>query len=205
MKKFNLLKEIIVINQQQLINALNSKKVFGINIDGNIIFEPFNEKEILVFKSEPKEVKNLTEFFGSNYRVVEDDGRVLLKAGLNWQEVIKLNKSQASYDDTTADGVDRFLNDDLEKIGWYATDFDISYRKLVEVLEEKCDGTLLCIEQDDPFQFSGLGFLADDKQAFDTLFNYVKNVIQNLLDNDPLYNKDNLTEDEEEAIEFFGC
>lgn len=205
MKKFNLLKEIIVINQQQLINALNSKKVFAINTDAKIVFEPFDKKDILIFKSTKTDAKNLTEFFGNNYQVLEDDGRVLLKAGLNWQEIIKLNSKRASYDDTTADGVDRFLNEDLEKIGWYATDFDITYRELVEILEDRCDGTLICIERDEPFQFSGLGFLADDKQAFEVLFNYVKEKITKLLENDPLYKKDNLTDDEEEAVEFFGC
>jgi len=203
MKKFNLIKEIIVTDKVKLVDAVNSKKVFAVNIYGDICFEPFNEKEMLVFKSTLKDTTSLSEFFGNNYQIVEDDDRVLLKAFANWQEIIKLNTPRASYDDTTSDGVDRFQNDELEKLGWYATEFDITYRQLVEVLEEKCDGTLLCIERDEPYQFSGLGFLKDDKQAFEELFSFVQNIIQNLLKNDPLYVKENLTDDEEEAIEFF--
>lgn len=203
MKKFNLIKEIIVADKVKLVDVINSKKVFGINIYGDICFEPFNEKEMLVFKSTLKDTTSLSDFFGNNYQVVEDDDRVLLKAFANWQEIIKLNTSRASYDDTTSDGVDRFQNEELEKLGWYATEFDITYRQLVEVLEEKCDGTLLCIERDEPYQFSGLGFLEDDKQAFEELFGFVQNIIQNLLENDPLYVKENLTDDEEEAMEFF--
>ena len=213
MKQFNLFKEIIVVNKNALLNAVNSKKEFGINSKGDIIFSPFEDKEILIYQGKdspqalnivmPNTPKSLADIFGKNYQVVEDDERVLIKAFANWQELIKINTPRASYDDTTGDGVDKFANEALEDIGWHATDFDISYRELVEVLERECSGTLLCIEQEEPYQFSGLGFLDDDIEAQKVLFAYCQKKIKKMIEENPLYKKENLSDDEEEAAKFF--
>ncbi|WP_297441377.1 hypothetical protein [Sulfurimonas sp.] len=215
MKKFNLFNEIITVNKTELLSALNTSKEFGINIKGEIKFAPFADKEILIYQGKytsaptsalmPQKVPSLAEIFGRNYQIVEDDDRVLIKAFSNWQTLIKVNTPRASYDDTTGDGVDKFANKALEDIGWHATDFNINYRTLVEILENECDGTLLCIEQEDPYQFSGLGYLDDDEQAQKILFEYCQNKIKEIIANDPLYAKDNLSDDEEEAAEFFKC
>ena len=62
----------------------------------------------------------------------------------------------------------------------------------------------LCIEQEKPqYQFSGLGFIADDKEAFEALFAHCQNKIKEMIQNDPLYTKENLSDDEREAAEFF--
>jgi len=214
MKKFNLFKEIIIVNKQELIKAINSSKTFGINIKGEIVFEPYADKEILIFSGKlfPKNLNalnvskqlSLPEIFGRNYQIVEDEDRVLIKAFSNWQELIRLNMPRASYDDTTGDGVDKFSNPELEDIGWKATDFEINYRAIVEHLEENCDGTLLCIEQEEPsYQFSGLGFFTDDKDTKEVMYNYCQNIIRKMIEEDPIYTKDNLDEDEEESAKFF--
>lgn len=215
MKKFNLFKEIITVNRQELLNAINTTKEFAINIKGEIKFAPYADNEILIYQGVhtpqatnalmPTKPKTLSEILGNNYQVVEDDDRVLLKAFSNWQELIKVNTPRASYDDTTGDGVDKFANAALEDIGWNATEFDISYRNLVEILETECSGTLLCIEQEEPYQFSGLGFLADDEEAQKVLFTYCQERIKKMMQEDPLYTKENLNDDEEEAAEFFKC
>ena len=215
MKKFNLFKEIITVNRQELLNAINTTKEFAINIRGEVKFAPFEDKEILIYQGEhtpqatnalmPTQSKTLSEILGNNYQVVEDDDRVLLKAFSNWQELIKVNTPRASYDDTTGDGVDKFANAGLEDIGWNATEFDISYRNLVEILEKECSGTLLCIEQEEPYQFSGLGFLSDDEEAQKILFTYCQEKIKKMMQEDPLYTKENLNDDEEEAAKFFKC
>jgi hypothetical protein len=214
MKKFNLFNEIIVTSKKELLNAVNSQKEFGINIKGKIVFAPFEAKEILIYQGRhtaqrpnalmPHKIPTLSEMLGDKYQIVEDDDRLLIKAFSNWQELIKLNTPRASYDDTTGDGVSEFANSELEDIGWNATEFDISYRELVEVLEEKCDGTLLCIEQEEPsYQFSGLGFLADDTQAQKVLYSHCQEKIKKMMQQNPLYAKDKLSCDEEEAAEFF--
>jgi len=214
MKKFNLFNEIIIVNKQELLQAINKSQEFGINIKGEIKYPPFAENEILVYQGQhtpqhsnvlmPSKPQSLGEIFGKNYQIVEDDDRVLIKAFSNWQELIQVNTPRASYDDTTADGVDKFTNAELEDIGWNATEFNISYRTLVEILEEKCSGTMLCIEQEEPYQFSGLGFLDDDAHAKEVLFTYCQNRIKKMMREDPLYAKDNLSDDEAEAAEFFN-
>lgn len=204
MKKFNLFNEIITADKSSLLQAINTSKVFGINTNGEIKYEPFDDKEILIYKGRPEIVENFTKVLGKNYQLVEDEQRVLIKAFSNWQELIGVNTPRASYDDTTADGVAEFSDKNLEDIGWHATEFNIDYRTLVEVLEENCDGTILCIEQEDPYQFSGLGFLYDDKQAKETLFNYCQTKIKDMIDNDPDFKREELSDDEEEAAQFFN-
>ena len=215
MKKFNLFKEIITANREEVIQAINSAKTFGINISGEVKYEPYDAKEILIFsgKHTPKPVSALTpptplkieDIFGKNYQIVEDDDRVLIKAFSNWQELIGLNMPRCSYDDTTADGVAEFSNKDLEDIGWQATEFNIDYRNIVEEIEEKCEGFVLCIEQEEPnYQFSGLGFITNDAQAKEIVFEFAKKHVANMLATHEDFQPDNLTDDEEEAKEFFG-
>ena len=213
MTKFNLFKEIIIAEKASLLQAINSAKVFGINTKGEIIYEPFSDKEILIYQGKytpvatnaltPTATPPLETVLGKNYQLVIDEQRVLIKAFSNWQELIGINTPRASYDDTTADGVAEFSNKELENIGWQATEFNIKYRDLVELLEEKCDGTILCIEQEEPYQFSGLGFLSDDEQAKEVMFEYCQKEAKKLMNNDPMYAKDELNDDEEEAAEFF--
>ena len=213
MKKFNLFKEIIIVNKEELVQALNTTKVFAINIQGEIIYEPIGNKEILIYKGQhtpaptsaltPSTSPALETMLGKNYQLVTDGERVLVKAFSNWQELIAINTPNASYDDTTADGVAEFSSKDLEEIGWQATEFNVQYRVLVEILEEKCEGTILCIEQEEPYQFSGLGFLANDKDAQDIIYSYCQDFVKDKLANDDDFDKDDLNDDEEEAVEFF--
>ncbi|MFA6197347.1 MAG: hypothetical protein WC656_11980 [Sulfurimonas sp.] len=213
MKKFNLFKEIIIVNKALLLQAINETKSFGIDISGAIKYEPFVKNDILIYQGKhiphainaltPSAKPSLEAILGKNYQVVEDEERVLIKAFSNWQEIIKFNTPRASYDDTTADGVSEFSSKELEEIGWFATEFNVNYRTLVELLEEKCAGTLLCIEQDEPYQFSGLGFLGDIPHAKEVLFEYTQNEIKRLMAEDEDFKEDNLTDDEREAAEFF--
>ena len=215
MKKFNLFKEIITVNKQALLNAINSQKEFGITTKGTVVFAPFADKTALIYAGRhtpsptnalqmPKQ-PTLADMLGKNYQIVEDEDRVLIKAFSNWQELIKLNAPRASYDDTTGDGVAEFSNKQLEEMGWHATEFDINYRELVELIEEQCDGILLCIEQEEPhYKFSGLGFIADDEAAQKVVFSYCQEKIKEKMATDALYSPDNLSDDEEDAAKFFG-
>jgi len=214
MKKFNLFKEIIIVNKASLLQAINSSKVFAITISGEVKYEPFGDKDIFIYQGkhtpaptsalQPTQTPSLEGMLGKNYQLVIDEDRVLVKAFSNWQELIGLNTPRSSYDDTTADGVAEFANKELENIGWQITEFSIRYRELVEVLEEKCEGTILCIEQEEPqYQFSGLGFIADDKEAAKVLYDYCQAIVKDKLANDDDFDKDDLDDDQEEAAEFF--
>ncbi|MCF6340517.1 MAG: hypothetical protein L3J10_07200 [Sulfurimonas sp.] len=203
MKKFNLFKEIITTSTSGLKKAIENGDKFAINIKGEIRKEPFNEKDILIYHGTPDKLKPLEITLGNKYQVVVDKERVLIKAFGNWQELIAINTPQASYDDTTADGVDEFPTKEMEDIGWHAIEFNISYRKLVEILEQECEGILFCIEQENPFQFSGFGFLDDFDNARDILFAFCKNKIEYLLANDDEYDINDLTDDEKDTVKFF--
>ena len=203
MKKFNLFEEIIIVDKGKLLEAIGSNKTFGIRVDGDICSEPFSVHDILIYQGVVNKEAPIESAFGKNYQILLDNDRVLIKAFSNWQEIIKFNTPRATYDDTTADGVDEFSTKEMEDIGWHAAEFNINYRTLVELLEEKCDGTLICIEQEEPYQFSGLGFIDDFTQAKDILFDYCQKEIKRLINEDDNYKQESLSDDEEEAAEFF--
>lgn len=214
MKQFNLFKEIIVVNKSELLKAINSNKEFGITIEGKIISENTEERHIYIFKGRPSipapstlmanpKPASIESMFGNNYKVVEDEDRVLIKAGGNWQELIKINVPSADYDDTTGDGVAEFTDKIMENIGWHATEFDIKYRELVETLEKSVEGTLFCIENEEPYQFSGMGFISNIEEAQTYLYNYCREIAKEKMENDPLFAVDELSDDEEEAAKYF--
>ena len=213
MKKFNLFNEIIIAKKSELLNAINTNKEFSITTEGKVKYAPYETSDIFIFRGKhtpaptnamtPPKHFSLSDIFGKNYQIVEDGDRVLIKAFSNWQELIGLNTPNASYDDTTADGVAEFSNKELEDIGWYATDFNANYRDLVDILENHCKGTILCIEQEEPYQFSGLGFIADNKEAKTILFEHCQNYIKDKIANDEDFKKDLLEDDEITAAKFF--
>jgi len=204
MKKFNLFREVIVVNKSDLQNIINKSEEFAIDIYGNIINNSsYTKNDIYIFKSIADTEVELVKSFGNSYQLVEDGERVLIKAFGNWQALIEINTPNASYDDTTSDGIAEFSDKGLEEIGWNAVDFNIYYRSLVEVLEEKCEGIILCIEQEDPYQFSGLGFITDNKASYDVLFKYAQDRIIEAMKSDEDYKRETLTNDELKVLEFF--
>ncbi|MFA5215390.1 hypothetical protein [Sulfuricurvum sp.] len=209
MKKFNLFKEIIVVAKSDFLYALNSAKRFAITYEGKIVFEPFAPDLISIYEgsvtpNSPLSTnlsRPLSAMMGDNYRVVEDDERILIKASGAWQSIIGFNHLRALYDDTTGDGIAEFSDKALEDIGWHATEFNIGYRDIVEQFEEQCEGVLLCIEQEEPYQFSGLGFVFDLEHARRIGFEYCAAAIKGKIANDDDFAT--LSDDEEEAAEFF--
>jgi len=214
MKKFNLFNEIITADKQELLKAINSTRLFGINTKGEVMYAPYKENEILIYEGQhtpkptnalmPSKPQTLEEMMGKNYQILIDDDRVLIKAFSNWQELIGVNINRASYDDTTGDGVDSFTDEGLESIGWQAVEFSIPYRVLVEVLEEEVDGTVFCIEKEEPsYQFSGLGFVDDNVKAYEVLFNYAQKKVKEVITHNADYQEEYLSDDQLEALEFF--
>ncbi len=212
MKKLNLFNEIICVSKSELLKALNGAKSFGINTEGKVVYPPYTNHEMLIYEGchkpqnsalTPPKPLNLETVLGKDYRVVVDDERILIKASPAWQSIIKLNLTRASYDDTSGDGISEFADKDLEDIGWHATEFDINYRELVELIEIQCAGQILCIEQLEPYQFSGLGFIEDEKAAYALVYHYCQEKIKNLIQNEKEYAKEELTDDELEAAEYF--
>ena len=213
MKKINLITEIVIVSNSELSEALSSNREFAITVKGEVKYTPFEATDMFIYKGKitPEANADLSipkpllkqELLGKHYQVVEDGDRVLIKAGAAWQDIIALNTENCHYDDTTGDGIDVFKDTEMEDMGWKVTDFDVTYRTLVEMLEEEADITLLCYEQEEPYQFSGLGYFNDLPQAREILFNYCRKTIRDKLATDPDYAEDMLDDDQEEAMEFF--
>lgn len=209
MKKFNLFNEIIVVDKNDFLRAANSAKPFAIAYTGEIVYAPFDDSLISIFEGSIPPISPLSTdrsrpistMLGNTYRIVEDDDRLLIKAFGAWQNIIGYNQKRAMYDDTSGDGIAEFADKTLETIGWHATEFNIRYRDIVDRFEEQCEGILICIEKDEPYQFSGLGFLFDLDHARKVAFEYCARVIQDKLQNDEDYTT--LTDDEEEARNYF--
>jgi hypothetical protein len=209
MKKFNLFKEIIVVPKSDFLRALNSSEKFAIAYNGTILYEPFEPNLISIYEGAVTPysplsadlTRPLSSMLGVNYKVVEDDERILIKASGAWQSIIGFNHRRTLYDDTTGDGIAEFSDKALEDMGWHATEFNIGYRDIVEQFENKCEGILLCIEQEEPYQFSGLGFVFDLEHAREVGFEYCAATIKEKLENDEDFAS--LTDDEAEAAEFF--
>lgn len=209
MKKFNLFNEIIVVARDDFMRAINSHKKFAIATDGTIEYEPFTPKLISIYEGSipspsplsPNLSRPLSEMLGRDYRIVEDDNRILIKTAGAWQSIIGWNRTRALYDDTTADGIDKFSDKELEQIGWHGTEFHIPYRSIVEQFEQHCEGILLCIEQEEPYQFSGLGFLNNLEHARKVAYEYCAAIAKEKIANDAEFST--LSDDEEEAAEYF--
>ena len=204
MKKFNLFNEIITAKTSEIKEAIDSGEKFAINSDGEILTRDLKEGDIIIYSGTPDKDKEIEKAFGPKYQIVVSEDRVLIKAFSNWQEIIAFNTPLASYDDTTADGVAEFSDKELEEIGWQATEYNITYRELVEILEEKVEGVTLCIEQEEPYQFSGFGFITNNAQAKDVMYAYCKEKVKDKLQNDDNFKEEYLEDDQFEAKEFFG-
>ena len=211
MKKFNLFKEIIVVQRADFMRAVNSSKKFAITYDGTIAFEPFDPAMISIYEGSIPPIsplstnlsRSIASMLGDMYRIVEDEDRILIKAAGAWQSIIGWNRSRCLYDDTSGDGISDFADKELETIGWHATEFHIPYRDIVDQLEAGCEGVLLCIEQEEPYQFSGMGFIWDLERARSIGFDYCAALIKEKIANDEEFSR--LSDDEEEAAEFFGA
>jgi len=209
MKKFNLFKEIIVVQRTDFMRAVNASKPFAISHKGEIVFEPFPADLVSVYEGTIPPLSPLATdrsrpipaMLGDAYRIVEDDDRILIKAAGAWQNIISWNRKRCLYDDTTGDGIADFSDKELESIGWHATEFHIPYREIVEQLEANCDGILLCIEQEEPYQFSGMGFIWDMERARMIAYNHCVEQIKEKIAHDDEFAT--LTDDEQEAAEFF--
>lgn len=209
MKKINLFNEIIVTSNIELAQALSSNKEFGITLKGEVKYAPFDPLDIFIYQAKTSPATALNthtskqELLGTDYTVVEDDDRILIKAGNAWQAVINYNVKNCHYDDTSGDGVDQFGDEEIEDMGWMIIDFDVSYKELVQMLEEKADITLIGIQSEEPYQFSGMGYFNDIETTRKILFDFCYNTIKDKIDNDTDYALDLLDEDQREAAEFF--
>jgi len=213
MRKINLLNEIISVSDQELSQAFTSNKKFGITVNGEIKYAPFKPIDIFIYQSKVRleaptvlsvpQLKRKQELLGSNYQVLEEGERILINAGNAWQDIINYNIPNCHYDNTSGEGANEFADKEIEDMGWMLVDFDINYREIVEFLEENTDITLICIEHEEPYLSSSMGYFNNIEETQKIFYDFCQNVIKDKLANDPDYTFDYLDEDQREAVEFF--
>lgn len=209
MTYFNLIKENVLVNQVDFIAAVNKGVEFSITHEGEIVYTPIARPVIFTGKAQRAQGVTtkaipITQTLGRNYNITLKGPQLEIKASTNWQDIIGFNMAQAHYDDSTGDGISVFGDKEMEDMGWHATDFDIDYRTIVEYIEPVVAGVIFCIERDEPYQFSGFGFFDDIEEARQELKSYLIKTIQDKLENDSDYAKDELDDDQLKALEFFG-
>jgi hypothetical protein len=213
MKKVNLNKEKINVSSQQVLQALNTKKEFIITLDGQIKFE-FEPNEIKIFQGRFPQAgmlgatPTLKSVLGEGYIVKFDSQNNLFEincAGA-WQRIATFNVENATYEDA-GEGINEFDDKELEDMGWHATEFDVSYRQIVEVIESSgCDMLMLCseIEEGETYFFNGLGFVEDMECVRTKVREYIVTQINEKLVNAKEFSKEYLEDDHYEALEYFN-
>ncbi len=207
MKKINIKNIELNIDIVQILNLCNVKKTIFIDIDGNVYTEETQTiDKAIIFKSDSsKQLSNLLdakaialELF-SAYKPVITGTICKIKPLQNWQKIIGLNAATMLYFDHQSDGVEIFEDKDLEDYGWQASALDINYREISDFIEENCEGTLLCY--DNEIQFNGFVIIDNIQNTR----NQVKEFIINRA-NEKITNKEIELDDDDviEAFEYFG-
>ena len=109
--------------------------------------------------------------------------------------IINEKRGSFLYHDHPNDGIDIFIDDILETMGWHSSSFDfIKYRDIADFIEENCDGTITF--NDHPMGFNG--FVEVDN--IDDVRIKVKEFIIKEIKENPL---DEYDEDQIEALKYF--
>jgi len=206
LKKTNLLTEPITINKGALVQALSSNKEFAITLNSELKFPPFKANDIFIFQGSSKTLEpsnNEKDLLGKNYQITEEGDCLFIKAADAWPQIKELNLPNCDYDDTQAEGANEFSNQMMEDMSWMLVDFDVTYKEMIDFLEENLDITLLGVEDKASSKFSAMGYFDDIIQAQKLFFDFAQDQIKDKLANDPDYTYDYLDEDQREAVAYF--
>ncbi len=207
MRKINIKTIELNIDIVQILNLCNVKTTIFIDIDGNVYTDETQIKnKAIIFKSDSsKKLSSLLdakaialEHF-SAYKPVITGTICKIKPLQNWQNIIGLNTTTMLYFDHQSDGVEIFEDEELESHGWQASALDINYRDISDFIEENCEGTLLCY--DNEIQFNGFVVSDDIENIRNQVKEFIINKTKENISNDELELDD---EDVIEAFEYFG-
>jgi hypothetical protein len=191
-QRVDLANNIIAINNLAFAKAIYSAEDFAISLSGKIInFKNknkifYNFDDIIIFNGKASLINKL-EPLGNSFKIKSNFSQVSISIQHSFNKIFDLNRHLALYEDTSSEGIDNFRDKILEEIGWNAIEFGITYRKLVEFLEENGNGVLIFFENSDPnlYSFNGLAFANLDNLELNRkiLKDFVKNEIKNQIDN----------------------
>ncbi len=207
MKKVNIKDISIEIDIQEL-NEKTTTNFLAIDLDGNLLnSEDEIKNKILVFKNEKldetefdkNDLKDMVFKIFNKYKPSFLGTKCVLKPLSNWQEIIELNKTSMLYFDHQSDGVEIFEDSLLEEYGWHGSALEISYRQITDFIEETCEGTLLCYENE--VQFSGFAVINDIDNVRKEVYDFIVKTAKESLKNGKIDLDD---EDASEACEYFN-
>jgi len=214
MRTFNVAKEKIKVDKSLLMPAINSAKEFAITIDGEVLYPPYSDSAIYIYKgaiapitttgiSGVKPMK-LGELFGVGYKIEEQESIVLFDVSNAWNVIVPRNLENATFEDTTSDGIMDLYDEELEEMSWHGVEWGVTNREISDMIEAKCEGTLFCYHTESPFMFSALVYVDDMACARQKVKEMIVTVIKEKLADDPEFAQETLSEDEKEAAVFFG-
>jgi len=206
-KRVNFITDSITVSNVEFSKASQSGKEFGIDIDGKIIYPPFSDQNILIFKGRIGKVEQGTSLLGKGYKVIPTFANITVQFPNAWNTILDMNKANSIYEDSSADGIDSFQDSELEKIGWNAIEFDVTYREIAEHIEKVAQGYIIYIERDDPYMFSGIAFISKEHraEARELATKFVKEQIEAKLEKErDEFTKYGFSDDQEEALNFFN-
>jgi hypothetical protein len=204
-KKINVLTDKIIVSNGEFSKAINSKKEFGIDIEGKVLYEKDPNKFLIFWGRANLVAKN--QILGAEYGVQMSFVSVTIDLQKSWDRLMELNSLNALYEDHSAEGIDNFKDKELEEIHWFSVEFGITSRELATELENFAEGYLVGLEHEEPYNFSGLGFLnkEDLESSRKHLFQFTKEKIEEKIEKEKEeFEKYGFTEDQEESLEFFG-
>ena len=206
MKKLNIKDIELNIDMISLLELKDVKNKIIIDINGTkYINEEVPKNKAIIYinenyekKENVNDIKSIAKDIFANYKPVITGTICKIKPLNNWQKIIGMNAENMLYFDHQSDGVEIFEDKVLENYGWHASVLEINYRAISDFIEENCEGTLLCY--DNEIQFNGFVLVdnIDDvrAQVKEFIINKTKeNIKEGIIEVDD--------DDVIEALEFF--
>lgn len=206
-KKINLSKDVINVNNLAFAKAIYSNENFSISIDGKIINPTNINNEILIFQGRGS-LTNKFEPLGVGYSIKSTFANVSISVRNIQNKIFDLNRNLATYEDISSEGVDSFKDEVLENIGWHSIEFGVSYRQLVEHLEEFGNGLIIYFETEEPsYSFNGMAFIEKEdfeKNRYILKEFAIKEIKHKLTNNFGEWQKYGFSNEQIKSLEYFG-
>ena len=206
MKKINIKNIELNIDIIPLLELKNVKNKIIIDIDGiNYINEEIPKNKAIIYidenyekKEKDNDLKAIAKDIFAKYKPVISGTICKIKPLNNWQKIIGMNAENMLYFDHQSDGVEIFEDSILEDYGWHASALEINYRTISDFIEENCEGTLLCY--DNEIQFNGFALVDNIEETRAQVKEFIikktkENIKEGLIELDD--------DDVIEALEFF--
>ncbi|KAB7887240.1 hypothetical protein [Poseidonibacter ostreae] len=165
MKKINIKDIELNIDIISLLELKNVNNKIIIDINGTkYINEEIPKNKAIIYINEnykkdenTNDIKSIAKDIFAKYKPVITGTICKIKPLNNWQKIIGMNAENMLYFDHQSDGVEIFEDSILEDYGWHASALEINYRAISDFIEDNCNGTLLCY--DNEIQFNGFALV----------------------------------------------